>query len=144
MDLNKDISSISYNHLNLPEVVTVADKGMITYTYNAAGNKIKKQTVETGATVTYNGTPYPTDIITTTYYTGGFVYESKSYNDVGGILNPVLGYSDRLQLVGHEEGRIRALYDPSSPNTLTGFAYDYFIKDHLGNPLIAQAYELMR
>jgi len=43
-------------------------------------------------------------------------------------------YTDKLQFIGHEEGRIRALYSNSaSPNTLTGFEYDYMIKDHLGN-----------
>ncbi|MEJ0105028.1 MAG: hypothetical protein WDO19_21850 [Bacteroidota bacterium] len=31
-DANKAISSISYNHLNLPSVVTVTGKGTITYT----------------------------------------------------------------------------------------------------------------
>ena len=25
------------------------------------------------------------------------------------------------------------MYNPASPNTLTGFQYDYMIKDHLGN-----------
>ncbi|MBK8928710.1 MAG: hypothetical protein IPM72_03370 [Chitinophagaceae bacterium] len=35
---------------------------------------------------------------------------------------------------GQEEGRIRALYDSlSQPGYITGFACDYFIKDHLGN-----------
>jgi hypothetical protein len=40
-DANKKISSIVYNHLNLPSVVTVtkddgSPKGAITYTYDAA------------------------------------------------------------------------------------------------------------
>jgi hypothetical protein len=36
-DKNKDISNIVYNHLNLPSVITVASKGTISYTYDAAG-----------------------------------------------------------------------------------------------------------
>ncbi len=44
LDNNKAISSITYNHLNLPSVITVAGKGTISYTYDAGGNKIKKQT----------------------------------------------------------------------------------------------------
>lgn len=43
-------------------------------------------------------------------------------------------YTDKLQFTGHEEGRIRAIYNNSaSPNTISGFAYDYMVKDHLGN-----------
>ena len=62
---------------------------------------------------------------------GGFVYESKPTLPVD---TPNDNYTDKLQFAGHEEGRIRALYDNSAqPNTLTGFAYDYMIKDHLGN-----------
>ncbi|WP_052323998.1 RHS repeat-associated core domain-containing protein [Flavihumibacter sp. ZG627] len=76
----QDGSSITYNHLNLPQVITVTGKGTITYTYDAAGNKVK------------------------------------------------------LQFIGHEEGRIRGLYDNgANPNTLTGLTYDYMLRDHLGN-----------
>ena len=78
IDNNKAISSITYNYLNLPSLITVAGKGTITYTYDAAGNKLKKETAETGQPVK------------TTLYVGGAVYE----NDV-------------LQFLGHEEGRIR-------------------------------------
>jgi hypothetical protein len=46
LDNNKAISSITYNHLNLPSVITVTGKGTITYTYDATGNKIKKVTVD--------------------------------------------------------------------------------------------------
>ncbi|HRD58784.1 MAG TPA: hypothetical protein PK504_12085, partial [Ferruginibacter sp.] len=44
LDKNKNISSITYNHLNLPAVITVTGKGTISYTYDAAGNKLKKVT----------------------------------------------------------------------------------------------------
>ncbi len=58
-DLNKSINgttgmdvvsggAITYNHLNLPAVITVAGKGTITYTYDAAGNKLQKTVAETG------------------------------------------------------------------------------------------------
>jgi hypothetical protein len=42
LDNNKAIASITYNHLNLPNVITVTSKGTITYTYDAAGTKLKK------------------------------------------------------------------------------------------------------
>ncbi len=81
LDNNKAISSITYNHLNLPSVITVTSKGTITYTYDATGNKLKKVTVD--------NTVSPS-VTTTTLYIGGSVYE----NDV-------------LQFIGHEEGRMR-------------------------------------
>lgn len=55
-----------------------------------------------------------TNGVTTTDYVAGFVYE----NDV-------------LQFVSHEEGRIRFLPTVASPSD--NFAFDYFLKDHLGN-----------
>ena len=40
-DLNKGITNISYNCLNLPSVVTFSDGSTITYTYAADGTKLK-------------------------------------------------------------------------------------------------------
>jgi hypothetical protein len=77
LDNNKAISSITYNHLNLASVITVTGKGTITYTYDAAGVKQKKVTVEGTKT-------------TTTLYLGGAVFQN-----------------DTLQFIGHEEGRVR-------------------------------------
>lgn len=124
LDNNKAISSISYNHLNLPWVITVAGKGTITYLYDAAGNKLQKQTLESAATVNVSGTNYSTSITTTTVYVAGVVYESKSYGNA--TVNTALGNADVLQFIPQEEGRIRKKTDGT-------FAYDYFIKDHLGN-----------
>lgn len=78
LDNNKAISSITYNHLNLPQTITVAGKGTISYTYDAAGMKLQKTVAETGQPVK----------ITT--YAGAAVYEN-----------------DMLQFIGMEEGRIR-------------------------------------
>ena len=62
-DLNKGITNISYNCLNLPSVVTFSDGSTITYTYGADGTKLK--TVhKTGSTTT------------TTDYCGNVVYEN--------------------------------------------------------------------
>jgi RHS repeat-associated protein len=107
-DQNKKISGIAYNYLNLPQNITVTNKGGIAYTYDAAGNKIKK--VTTDSTIT------PAKV-TTTDYVAGFVYE----NDV-------------LQFTGHEEGRIRFAkqYYLNGDSAYT-WQYDYFLKDHLGN-----------
>ena len=62
-DLNKGITNISYNCLNLPSVVTFNDGSTVTYTYAADGTKLK--TVhKTGSTTT------------TTDYCGNVVYEN--------------------------------------------------------------------
>ncbi|MDX2046938.1 MAG: RHS repeat-associated core domain-containing protein [Chitinophagaceae bacterium] len=108
---NASNDGIVYNHLNLPQTITVrttggAVKGTITYTYDASGNKLKKLVQETGK---------PDK---TTLYLGGAVYEN-----------------DDMQFIAHEEGRIRfekatTSTCPAQPNR---FFYDYFIKDHLGN-----------
>jgi hypothetical protein len=135
-DLNKklngstgiDITSggaITYNYLNLPWQIPVkadngGDKGTITYTYDAAGSKLKKVVAD-------NSTSGKT-ITTTTSYVGGLVYESKTTSPAN---TPNDDYTDRLQFIGHEEGRIR--YITAEGTTAAHFEYDYFVKDHLGN-----------
>jgi RHS repeat-associated protein len=103
-DLNKNISDITYNHLNLPDSIVITGKGRIKYLYDAAGAKLQKiVTDNTGSTPR----------VTTTDYIGGFVYQN-----------------DTLQFLGHEEGRVRAVFQTSQP---VQYVYDYFVKDHLGN-----------
>jgi RHS repeat-associated protein len=133
LDNNKAISSITYNYLNLPSVINVTGKGTITYLYDAAGNKLQKQTVESGATVNVSGTNYTTNITTTTVYVAGLVYESKSYSNT--TVNAALGKADVLQFIPQEEGRIRfkVADNTATPAIAAGFEFDYMIKDHLGN-----------
>jgi RHS repeat-associated protein len=136
-NLTATTNAIAYNHLNLPTLVKVkkadgsTDKGTIAYSYDATGTKLTKTVTELNATVPYNGTNYTSHITTTTTYLSGLVYESKAYSHAA--LAP-LQYTDRLQYAAHEEGRIRALYGSSThPDSITGFVYDYMLKDHLGN-----------
>lgn len=104
LDNNKAISSITYNYLNLPNVITVTGKGTITYTYDANGTKLKK-TVQVGLNST------------NTLYIGNFVY-----------------LRDTLQFISHEEGRSRWAYHKYlNGSSAYSFEYDYFLKDHLGN-----------
>jgi RHS repeat-associated protein len=42
-------------------------------------------------------------------------------------------YTDRLQFVGMEEGRVRPRFSPAYPDSILSFHYDYMLKDHLGN-----------
>lgn len=125
-DANKGITAITYNLLNLPSVITTA-KGTITYTYDASGNKIKKIVQENNASVPYGGTNYSANITTTTTYIGGFIYQSKIYNL--SILAP-LNVAENIQMFAHEEGRARIITQASGTQV---FAFDYFIRDHLGN-----------
>ena len=74
-DLNKGISNISYNCLNLPSVVTFSDGSTITYTYAADGTKLR--TVHTIGSTT-----------TTTDYCGNVIYE----NGVQKLLLTEAGY----------------------------------------------------
>jgi RHS repeat-associated protein len=111
-DLNKKISSIRYNHLNKPEKIVVDGKGSIGYTYDVAGNRIRKITVDalTAATEKWD-------------YVGNFVYKNNE-----------------LQYILNDEGRARPIaaghaeYDAvPDGDWQTKFVYDYFVKDHLGN-----------
>ena len=62
-DLNKNITGISYNCLNLPNTVTFSDGSTITYTYGADGTKLR--TVHKIGSTT-----------TTTDYCGNVIYEN--------------------------------------------------------------------
>ena len=128
-DNNKNITQITYNHLNLPNNITVLDdkrnnKGTIQYTYDAAGSKLQKTTTEIANAANNN-----TYKQTTTTYLGALVYESSVVQTAN---NPAITNPDLLQLINHEEGRITETHDPAT-NAVTGFVFDYFIKDHLGN-----------
>jgi len=103
-DLNKNIAVIRYNHLNLPDSIAITGKGTIRYCYDATGAKLRKIVTDSTATPAK---------ITTTDYVGGIVYRN-----------------DTMELIGHEEGRIRPVYVAGQP---VRYYYDYFLKDHLGN-----------
>lgn len=128
-DLNKDIGTtgadgIEYNHLNLPYRITMRNssgttKGTITYIYDAAGTKLEKRVEE------YNTAGTEVILTAKTLYQSGTVYESKADKD-----DNTPDYTDKLQFIGMEEGRVRPQWDGVN---ITGYVYDYMIKDHLGN-----------
>ena len=74
-DLNKGISEIQYNCLNLPRKVTFTDGSTIEYTYAADGTKLRTKHVINGTT-------------TTTDYCGNVIYE----NGVQKLLLTEAGY----------------------------------------------------
>ncbi|MDF2191564.1 DUF6443 domain-containing protein [Paraflavitalea sp. CAU 1676] len=110
LDKNKDITSIIYNHLNLPCTITIAGKGTITYIYDAVGHKLEKRTQEPASALNNY-----TEKQTTTSYLGNFTYENN-----------------QLQYILQEEGKIRPV-QPTAYNNSQKYAYDYTLKDHLGN-----------
>ncbi|MEQ9120845.1 DUF6443 domain-containing protein [Fulvivirga sp.] len=77
-DLNKGISRIAYNYLNLPDSVIKGDGQYIKYIYDASGIKLAQEVYAAN-----------NDLIKRTDYVGEFIYEN-----------------DTLQLIQHEEGRI--------------------------------------
>ncbi|MEP1033465.1 MAG: hypothetical protein ABJG98_07905, partial [Ekhidna sp.] len=103
-DLNKNITHITYNHLNLPKRVDKVDGHYIIYRYDAAGIKLAQEVYAPGGVLQKK-----------TDYIGAYIYED-----------------DQLQLVQHEEGRIVPKYG-SQPESLEGYDYQYHLKDHLGN-----------
>jgi len=116
-DNNKGISAISYNYLNLPQLITVTGKGTIGYIYNAAGEKLKKVTTDN-----LSGQ------VTTTLYLDVFQYQRQSP-----VATPD-GGDDVLLSAGHEDGRARwAFHKDANGQTYYGWEYDFFEKDHLGN-----------
>lgn len=133
-DLNKDIgttgsSGIQYNYLNLPQNISFnkpdgSVKGTINYLYDASGVKLQK--------VVTDHTTSGKTITTVSTYIAGSVYESRTTIPFDAC-NP--DYTDVLQFIAHEEGRIRlekatVATCPALPDR---FVYDYFIRDHLGN-----------
>ncbi|NJO01717.1 MAG: hypothetical protein HC880_08515 [Bacteroidia bacterium] len=103
-DNNKGITSISYNHLNLPTIIDFGAGNRIEYSYDAAGVKLSKSVIEGGSE------------ISRTDYVGGFLYE----NDV-------------LQFIHTAEGRALSPHALPETSTSDFFVYEYHYKDHLGN-----------
>lgn len=94
-DLNKQISNITYNVINLADRITFTNGSYIQYTYSADGEKLSQ--IFFNAT---NGSQKKTE------YQGGFVYEDGN-----------------LQVILHDEGRIvPASYTNLISNTATAQA----------------------
>lgn len=117
-DKNKNITGITYNHLNLPTLINFhfPSSGYdlkIEYIYNATGQKIQK--------IVYDKTASQNEIITTDYLSG-FQYKS--------MVSPLQGsYTGRLQFFPTAEGYVKNTV-VSGANT---YSYVFNYTDHLGN-----------
>ncbi|MCD0465217.1 DUF6443 domain-containing protein [Flavobacterium sp. ENC] len=106
-DKNKNITAITYNHLNLPTKITFGTTGHIAYIYNASGQKTGKIVFKAGTVVRKPSTTI------TDYLQGGFQYSalnSKTFT---------------LDFFLTAEGYVQ----PSG----SSYEYVYQYKDHLGN-----------
>lgn len=110
-DLNKGITGIKYNHLNLPIKIefNYNEENQITYLYNAVGVKLGKivrsTTPETGTVETY------------TDYLSGFQYKNNA-----------------LQFFSTAEGYVRVTDGQK-------FDYVYNYTDHLGNLRVSYSFD---
>ncbi len=104
-DANKKITSIVYNHLNLPIYIDFGNSNNIQNVYNAAGIKLRS--------IVSSKPDANAATITTTDYASGLVYINKE-----------------LQFFPFEEGRVM---NAKLTTGGSGFTYEYSYKDHLGN-----------
>ncbi len=97
-DRNKGSIDITYNHLNLPEIIKFDNNRRIEYFYEANGIKLQKRYYcpEKG-------------LLTTTDYSGAFVYTNRS-----------------IDYILIAEGRLKR----ASKGT---YSPEFFLRDHLGN-----------
>ncbi|WP_062061786.1 RHS repeat domain-containing protein [Aquimarina longa] len=109
IDRNKGITGITYNHLNLPETVTINNSkhtGTISYIYDATGAKLKKIATEGSS-------------LTETAYAGNYVYKNgvlEFFNHPEGYVEKEAdGYKYVYQFKDHL-GNIRLLYSDTDNN----------------------------
>lgn len=103
VDKDKDITEITYNHLNLPVKITFGSGGKIEYFYDATGVKLKKKVTD-GTT------------ITATEYKDGFQYTNG-----------------KLDFFPHAGGYAKAIPSGLGGGTSYTFKYVFSYTDHLGN-----------
>ena len=95
-DNNKNITHISYNHLNLPKKISFTNNNYIAYTYDASGIKVKKYVLE-------NNTVSITD------YLDGYQYNNN-----------------KLQFFPHAEGYVKhILVGANDDISIFEYVYQY-------------------
>lgn len=98
VDKNKGITSITYNHLNLPTKVTVNGKGDIQYVYDAVGGKQRK-ILSNGTTTDYAGNQvYENNVLQFFNHPEGYV-EPKNTNDYSQGFQYTYQFKDHLDNV---------------------------------------------
>ncbi len=107
-DHNKGISSITYNHLNLPETVSISNSqgtGTIAYIYDATGAKLKKIVTE-GSSIT-------------TEYAGNYVYKNGNlefFNQPEGYIEKEADGYKYVYQFKDQVGNVRLSYSDKDGN----------------------------
>jgi RHS repeat-associated protein len=110
-DLNKDVSAILYNHLNLVRRVYKSSADSVVYTYDATGRKLAQQV--------YGTTPKTTD------YIGEFVYEGNTLQYVlteEGRIIPASPQSEYQYFLKDHLGNVRVTF--SEKKSVTTYKAD--------------------
>src|SRR5690554_2308451 len=105
VDRNKEITNITYNHLNLPKKITFENNRSIEYIYGADGSKLRKKVTDGTKNKTVD-------------YLNGYQYENN-----------------QLSFFPTTEGYIKAVATGigGGGGTIYSFHYIYNYTDHLGN-----------
>ncbi len=128
-DLNKAITGMAYNHMNLPKEIAFNNGNVIRYTYDATGTKLKKEVTEAGKTAA-------------TYYLNGIQYHTMHQGQA-----PI-----QLDFIASAEGRIIPFVpmqvEPCATVNTTNlqagaWVYQYNLTDHLGNTRLTLSSELI-
>ena len=121
-DLNKEIVTMNYNSLNLPDTIQLEDGHMESYIYDASGNKEQI----TRATVTSSNVSIPV---------------GKTLNNSAPAASRVYSYTKYASNLVYNDTHISDILLPNGiikrTNSITTnppvFTYYYYIKDNLGN-----------
>lgn len=121
-DNNKKIrvgsgNGVVYNFMDKPQKITIENKSILEFIYDADGIKLGKKVTNT-----------VTSTSKTTWYMGDFIYEEENSQV-------------KLMMILHEEGRIRVYEPNSNPRVTQGGNFDlpdntkgsfeFFVKDNL-------------
>ncbi|MBL0745362.1 DUF6443 domain-containing protein [Chryseolinea lacunae] len=118
-DLNKGISSIAYNELGKPSLITFADTRKVAYTYDAAGTKLTVKNYAAGSS-----TP-----ASTTDYVGSFMYENGVLSIFGSPEGRVVNKAGVLEYqyaIQDHQGNTRVVFTSatSAPDKTASFEGD--------------------
>jgi RHS repeat-associated protein len=109
-DVNKNITSIEYNYLNLPQVITFSGNRIIQFIYDATGAKLRKISNNNGTITTYD-------------YVGGVEYKNnvleRFANTEGSVVNNGSGGYEYEYVLRDHLGNTRVTFNGNADGTVT-------------------------
>jgi RHS repeat-associated protein len=124
-DLNRNIATIRYNYLNLPDTVQMRNGCYYSCLWDGSGNKSRTwhrtytgstATIPLGATMKTNPVAYTSGVGVYTDYHENFVYENEC-----------------VRRYFFDDGIAINTNTSTAPTATPSFVYHYYLKDHLGN-----------